>query len=209
MAAIVRNLFVGAGAISGGFAFWVNRKAKDLPEDQKGSIFIRMKEVLDSVYISKMIPDPVQAEHHVGLVASLCSRQFTENLNVDKGILKLPIHSRNNTTNIYHYDSQRPRKELFIFAQKEAHKEAHKEVPVFAGGVPQVENTKARDSILRGNYLICRGGLPKGNVIITGTTDQKICTRLKKTFDFTIESTRGRGMAIRREPPYPFPTSER
>jgi hypothetical protein len=207
MAAIVRNArFVGAGTLfataTGGFAYWVNGKAKDLPADHKGRLFSRMKETIDAFRQSKTMQDAYTAKQHVNLVASLSSKQFTTTSDQSQNeinVLKISYYAgyipealkRNPGTSppIFRYDDNLAVMLSPLSGQK------HKGF-AFAGRSPHIHDPQARDSILGGKYIRCESELalvdPEGenfrkkyqkvDVIVTGAIDQGKCYRFKNDF---------------------------
>ena len=211
MTHMIRNALVGAGAFAataiGSFAYWVNGKTKELPTDQKGSLFSRMREVISSFQQSKKIQNSYTAERHLDLTASLSSRSSTLASNRSQkeidvlrtsyyaGYIPEALQNNPGATPIFRYDENLPA------ALPTLPGETHKGF-LFAGASPQICDAQARDAILYGNYIRCRAALPvpnpknvyklavpdpedaykKVDVIVAGTTEQGKCHQFKRDF---------------------------
>ncbi len=206
MATAIRNLLIGAGAASalaaGSFASWINGKTKTLPDDQKGSVFPRMKEVVSAFQQSKKIQDAYTAQHHLDLVTSLSSKQFTTTSDRAKkemdalstsyyaGYISGALQKNPDATPpIFRYDGN------LRVCLPTLPGDIHKGF-VFAGSSPQIHDPQARSSILDGDYVRCKSELeiadPKGkgswnqhkkvDVLVTGTTDHRKCNQFKNAF---------------------------
>lgn len=206
MASITRKLLVGAGAASaitaGGIAYWINGKTKNLPDDQRGGVLPRTKEIVSAFQQSKKIQDEYTAQHHQDLVSSLSSKQFTVTSDKAKkeidtlrtsyyaGYLSGALQRNPGATApIFRYDGNLP--VLLPTLPGETHKGF-----VFAGSSPEVHDPQARSSILDGEYVRCKSELEiadpteknswnrnkKVDVLVTGTTDHSKCNQFKNAF---------------------------
>jgi len=210
MTPLIRNMLIGAGvtvtSATMGYTDWINGKTKDLPADQKGSIFTRTKEVMGAYLLSKQMNrfegGPYKVKDHLDLVSTLASKQFTVTNNRPKkeiqalrtsyyaGYLAEALRANPGINPpIVRYDENLP--VILPTLPGETHKGF-----VFAGTSPHIHDMQARDSILNGDYRRCKCLLELEDqseklswrkykhvdVIVTGTTDFRICSHFKKDF---------------------------
>lgn len=177
------KIFLSGGALSiGCFGYWVQQKSHQVPEDRRGYLLPRIKEVASALFKATQIKDEYTAKKHIEIVATLSSKYSTEKRCVmfsEKEILQMEESCHNQALEKALHDESVPPivyTKLCIRWMGEA----------FSGPLNNLHDLDARNKILDGNYILCNFKLPiqgikKGksiDVLLTGTTNCKDRERL-------------------------------
>jgi hypothetical protein len=181
----------------GYLGYRVQQKSQQIPEDQRGNVFFRIKEVAFAAYQARLIEDQYTAKKHIDSVTYLTSKNRVVSDKLQPEINKVKLLYGDG----YLQQALQDHPPFFtpVFSY---HENLHTTIPdplvesrqgfIFSGSLENLHSVDSLQDILNGNYIRCKSLIPvksktdlsskqyeEIDILITGTKECIRCHQLK------------------------------
>lgn len=186
------------GAVIGGVlpahAFRTNEASMHLPQPQRGSLIVRMYEVAMALMTSHKIADAHTAKRHFATISHISSAESAKQSPQEEAKKRIESLQPGYIQKVLQQNPQ-VKEPVFDYWKDQIHPDFDQNV-TFSGHIENIDNKQVRNKILEGNYVRCKDAITTErseqdnksdpiakykltDVILTGTTDCKVCDKFK------------------------------